>query len=168
VSFEQGGFQLKRGCIEQLWILTNIDKSYHRSRKSVFAAYLDLKKAYDSAPFSAVMYKLLQHPELHFLARFVQYWIHGHKRRLRLPDNATFIEVLRGVPQGSILAPFLFNLFVDDLVTDIKKEEKLRGVKLCSLVLSILLYADDIVLLFEDQESLQIALDICFKWAAKW
>ena len=64
-----------------------------------------------------------------------------------------------GVRQGDTLSPTLFNLFVNDLATEIKTLE--CGVKIGNKSVSILLYAEDIVLISESEESLQKNARLC-------
>jgi hypothetical protein len=71
-----------------------------------------------------------------------------------------------GVRQGDNLSPTLFGLFINDLAVEIKGMNK--GVKIGNQNISILLYADDIVLLAENEENLQIMLDHMFSWCSKW
>ena len=60
--------------------------------------------------------------------------------------------------QGCVLSPCLFSLFFDSLSDEIKALGK--GVPFDNEKLSILLYADDVVLLAESESDLQIMLDV--------
>ena len=71
-----------------------------------------------------------------------------------------------GVKQGDVLSPTLFAIFVNDLVQEIKNSG--LGVMLDDVVVSCLLYADDIVLLAESGDALQKMLNIVTFWCSKW
>ena len=71
-----------------------------------------------------------------------------------------------GVRQGDSLSPTLFNIFLNDLATDLKSKN--CGIDINGYNLSILLYADDIVLLSENEDDLQKMLDALTEWCSKW
>jgi hypothetical protein len=167
IPFEQGGFVLERGTMEQSWILEISNQYYRRKKKPLFVAFLDIKKAYDSCPFSMIMCKLLNHEPLRPYCRYINHWIRGHRRRLRVPGNDRTLKVLRGVPQGSILAPFIFDIFMNDLIADLNNDLSISPVSLYDLTYKGLLYADDIALVAPDLKSLQKALDVCHSWSLR-
>jgi hypothetical protein len=64
-----------------------------------------------------------------------------------------------GVKQGGILSPYLFNLFIHDLLTVCL--EKNVGTIFKNINVSIIAYADDIILISQSDKHLQILLNIC-------
>ena len=72
-----------------------------------------------------------------------------------------------GIRQGDSLSPTLFAIFINDLAKNIK--EKFKGVQLGDGVqCSILLYADDIVLLAEKATQLKAMIKMVEKWCSEW
>jgi len=71
--------------------------------------------------------------------------------------RSNFFFFLSGLRQGCVLSPLLFSLFINYLVLEIEKLE--AGVRLGSLSLSILLFADDIVLVADNKRDMQRMLD---------
>lgn len=77
-----------------------------------------------------------------------------------------WFETTSGVKQGDNLSPTLFSLFINDLAQEITNLQ--CGVKFDDDMLSILLYADDIVLLAKTEHDLQNMLNCLFNWCHKW
>ena len=72
---------------------------------------------------------------------------------VRLGEEKTeWFELEVGLRQGCILSPILFSIFIDGLAEKVKK---VGGAKYGKLVLSLLLFADDIVLVAENARMLQ-------------
>ena len=82
------------------------------------------------------------------------------------PPLPPYFDVLHGTKQGDNLSPTLFNLFINNLASQIK--ELHCGIKIGIEQVSILLYADDIVLLSDSEKSLQSMLTYLNKWCMQW
>jgi len=73
----------------------------------------------------------------------------------------------KGVRQGCNLSPTLFNMFINDLVNDLD-DTNCAPPSLHNLLVSCLLYADDVVMLSESETGLQRALDKLNAFCTKW
>ena len=73
--------------------------------------------------------------------------------------TSRFYELKTGVRQGGVLSPYLFSIFIDDLVKHVDKAN--IGCKIRKICTAIFLYADDVILLAPSVSALQVLLDIC-------
>ena len=122
--------------------------------------FLDLQKAFDTVPHRRLMSKLQQ---LH-LHPVLLTWLHSYlydREQSVIIDGETSqpVQVISGVPQGSVLGPLLFLIYIDD-ITSLQLSE---GTKLS-------LYADDMLLYKTissdtDYVELQQDIDAIHQWS---
>ena len=122
--------------------------------------YVDFAKAFDSVSHSKLIDKLY----CYGIRGQILAWIKSF-----LTDRTQFVEVdacnsgeakvVSGVPQGSVLGPLLFLIFINDLPNNISNKN-----------IKIKLFADDLKIFhnvnsLQDSNDLQIAIDELFVWA---
>ena len=85
---------------------------------------------------------------------------------VKLNDFYTdWFDVNTGLKQGCKLSPLLLSLFINDLVEELKKLD--IGIQIGDEKVCILLYADDVVLLAENETELQLLLGVLNSWCCK-
>ena len=77
-----------------------------------------------------------------------------------------WFPVVAGVKQGCTLSPLLFNLYVNDLHKAIADTGK--GIMIDDMKISMLMYADDVVLMAESENDLQVMLNSLSNWCTQW
>ena len=121
---------------------------------------LDFSKAFDKVPHKRLFYKLqyygIQGTYLNWIKEFL-----SNREQQIVVDNkfSTPLKVTSGVPQGSVLGPLLFQLFINDLPNGIES--------------SVKLYADDVLIMRSittpnDHQILQNDLTKLALWSANW
>lgn len=120
----------------------------------------DFSKAFDKVPHRKLILKLRYYCFNHKLISWIENWLNERKSFVSINGKQSEkISVVSGVPQGSVLGPLLFLLYINDMNDVIKYSE-------CRL------YADDSLLCFNEtihgQNALQQDVTAMECWASKW
>ena len=167
VAEEQGVFRRGRGCRDQVMTLMLLGQMKARFGKGMFATFIDFRKAYDRVDRKK-LWQCLQDSGfggriLSFLQAAYRSLTCEVKVGEMMSDSFT---ASRGLRQGCVLSPLLFSLYVNSLV------EKLRGagvgVECRGQMVTTLLYADDAVLLAENEEQVKRGLKVLEEWCKEW
>ena len=122
--------------------------------------YLDFQKAFDKVPHQRLILKLKSHGMGNSIINWIEQWLTDRRQRVVVDGEVSnWKSVLSGVPQGSVLGPILFLVYINDL------EEGVTG--------NILKFADDTKLFTKtkeigDKQNLQDDIDKLVKWSEKW
>ena len=153
----QGGFKRGYSCYTHLLIAHDDYALGDRAK-----GYVDLKGAYDLTMLSLLLKKL---ESRRAPIRFISLVFHlFHRCSMRLIVNHELsapVFLKTGLLQGSILSPFLFNVFIDDLAEALQTHCQHHA------KLHFLLYADDIRLSAYSKSELQPLMDIVADWCQK-
>ena len=134
--------------------------NYLDSGYPVDVIYLDFQKAFDKVPHHRLLMKLQAHGIGDNVLHWIGNWLSGHKQRVILGGQVSdWCNILSGVPQGSVLGPLLFVIYINDIdeVVDSK----------------LLKFADDTkifnkVNLVEEVENLWTNLRSLVSWSKEW
>ena len=156
----QHGFRQKRSCESQLFITVHDLASALNTSSQIDLAVLDFSKAFDKVPHQRLTRKL----EYYGIRGNVNNWIGSflnNRQQQVVVDGETSSQapVTSGVPQGSVLGPALFLVYINDITDNINSK--------------IRLFADDCLIYrevksVEDHQGLQEDLDNLHSWSNTW
>jgi hypothetical protein len=137
-----------------------IEEARHRSSK-VYCCFVDFRKAFDSVPREALFQRLRDIGISPTLLTAIMRLYESVLGRLRTVHGISdFIRSTIGVKQGCPLSPTLFGIYIDELEAFLHEHiQDNDGCLLHQVLISILLFVDDVVLLASSPEGLQRQLD---------
>jgi hypothetical protein len=161
LSDSQHGFMPNRSCTTNLLEFFEVVTGTVDRGDPFDIIFLDFAKAFDKVPKERLLAKLRAHGISGEPLAWIEAWLTGRKQRVVINgEESSWEEVLSGVPQGSVLGPPLFTVFINDLDDVIKCIELLKK------------FADDTKLgqtaTPEGQARMHEALDKLCEWARTW
>ncbi len=161
ISNLQFGFLRNHSSVQQLLCFIHEVTTALDSKAQVDAIYLDFKKAFDKVSHNGLLAKLKSLGVDGNAWKWIREYLSNRKQMVTVNGNhSSIVSVTSGVPQGSILGPLLFLVFINDLPD-------------CVEFSKVHLFADDtkcsrVIYCGEDVNKLQWDIDKILTWSNRW
>ena len=152
-------FRKGRGTRDQIanicWIIENAESS----RKNIYFCFIDYAKAFDWVDNNK-WWKILKEMGIpDHLTCLLRNLYAGEEATVRTGHGTTdWFQIGKGVRQGCILSPCLFNLYTEYVMKDAGLEEPQAGIKIAGRIINNLRYTDDTTPMAESEEELKSLL----------
>jgi Reverse transcriptase (RNA-dependent DNA polymerase) len=162
ISKSQHCFRAGRSCTTNLLeFMEPVTKACDQG-KPVDIIYLDFAKAFDKVPHGRLLTEIAAAGIGGELYSWIKEWLTGRSQRVVINGSfSSWSPVLSGVPQGSVLGPLLFNIFINDLDSTVTANQLIKK------------FADDtkighVIAYNESAAELQSTLDRLHTWSTVW
>ena len=143
----QAGFQRGTGTRDQIANIRWIMEKAREFQKNIYFCFIDNTKAFDCVDHSK-LWKILQEMGIpDHLTCLLRNLYAGQEATVRIGHGTThWFQIGKGVCQGCILSPCLFNLYAEYIMRNTGLEEAQAGIKIARRNINNLRYADDTTL----------------------
>lgn len=161
INKEQFGFRPQHSTVHQIKRITKIIKTNKRLKLSTGMVLMDIEKAFDSIWHNGLLYKLNQFKFPFYIIKIIQAFLTDRSFNVTL-NNAVSTDrnIPAGVPQGAVLSPTLYSIYIADFKTKSNCE--------------VAFYADDSAIIAKGKNSntlvkrLEKGLEASKKYYKKW
>ena len=164
----QIGFKRNSRTSDHILTLKSIIDFQKSKKEKAFAAFIDLRKAFDTVWRDGLFYKMLLNGINGKTYNIIRSMYSNNSFKIKFANGLSkrFLSSC-GVKQGDVLSPILFISFIDDLVKKLNSFPS-GAISINGLSIHFLLYAEYIVLLANSKEALQTFLDIFDDYCTSW
>ena len=155
----QVGFREGRGTRDQIANFSWITEKAREFQKNIYFCFIDYAKAFDCVDHNKLWKILKELGILGQLTCLLRNLYAGQETTVRTGYGTTnLFQIGKGVHQGYILSPYLFNLYAECIMRNTVLEEAQAGIKIAERYVNNLRYADFTTLMAESEEELKSLL----------
>ena len=152
-------FKLDLGKAEEIANICWIVEKARELQKNLYFCFIDYAKAFDCVDHNK-LWKILKEMGIpDHLTYLLRNLYAGQEATVRTRHGTTdWFQIEKGVHQGCILSPCLFNLYAEYIMQNARLDEAQTGIKIVKRNINNLRYADEITLMAESEEELKSLL----------
>ena len=155
----QAGFRKGRGTRDPIANIRWIMEKAREFQKNIDFCFIDYAKAFDGVDHSKLWKILIEMGIPDHLTCLLRNLYAGQEATVRNGHGTTdWLQIGKGVSQGCIFSPCLFNLYAEYILRNAGLEEAQAGIKIAGRNISNLRHADDTTLMAESEEELKSLL----------
>ena len=149
----QAGFRKGRGTRDQTANMHWIVEKAREFQKNIYFCFIDHAKAFHSVDHNK-LWKILREMGIRYhLICLLRNLYAGQEATVRTGHGTTdWFQIGKGIQQGCILPPCLFNLYAEYIMRNARLDETQAGIKIARRNINNLRYADDTTLMAESEE----------------
>ena len=152
LSDVQAGFRKGRGTRDPIANICWITEKAREFQKNIYFCFINYAKAFDCVDHNK-LWKILKEMEIpDHLTCLIRNLYAIQKATVRTGHGTDWFQIGKGVRQGCILSPCLFNLYAEYVMRNTGLEEAQAGIKISRRILITLQYADDVIIMAESEE----------------
>ena len=155
----QAGFRKGRGTRDQISNICWIMENAREFQKNIYFCFVDYAKVFDCVDHNK-LWKILKEMEIpdHLICLLRKLYA-GQEATVRTGHGTTdWLQIGKGVRQGCILSPCLFNFYAEYIMRNAGLEEAQARIKIAGRNINNLRYADDTTLMAESEQELKSLL----------
>uniref|UniRef100_A0A2S2QSL5 LINE-1 reverse transcriptase n=1 Tax=Sipha flava TaxID=143950 RepID=A0A2S2QSL5_9HEMI len=153
---DQFGFRQGIGIREEILAIRVLTERRLNVNRNTFITFIDLEKAFDTVNWALLMSSMMKTRIDWRDRRIIMLLYKEQETLIEVEEHSTTAKIKRGIRQGCSLSPYLFNIFVEEIMDKYKRNS--NGTSINGEKIRCIRFADDIALVSESEKDMQKSL----------